>query len=313
MYSLAIERHEFWRLIAYGFLHADILHLTFNMLCLTLWGAHLEKRVGALYFILIYTAALITGAVVSNVTHSGPYLAVGASGAISGIMGALLCLWILAKSDLSVSFFVTNLGLNLVLALSTPNIDSGAHFGGFAAGVISCAVLDLIEKGNAIVFRCKFPEFIKVNLFLIIAVAAILVWGGKPIAWPPQLESWSPPLIFLIVCIAVIKLFDVILSIKRGLTVVVAALSVANAGLALWLSNTLVPRFSSDCASGTQTLNQIERVLTCADRNLMLSVVTAGAFVLTLLIHSQQFARGIKDVGFVGTSLRAERKRRFGI
>ena len=44
MYAGALDRHEYWRLIAYGFLHANLLHLATNMLCLALWGAHLERR-----------------------------------------------------------------------------------------------------------------------------------------------------------------------------------------------------------------------------------------------------------------------------
>src|SRR5215831_9828468 len=106
MYAAALERHEYWRLVTYGFLHFNLLHLTTNMLCLALWGGHLEKRVGSFYFLLIYACALIAGGVVGNLTHPGPYLSAGASGAISGILGALLCLWILAKIDLTAGFFV---------------------------------------------------------------------------------------------------------------------------------------------------------------------------------------------------------------
>src|SRR5258708_5696054 len=57
MYSSAIERREYWRLITYGFLHADLLHLATNMLCLVLWGGHLEKRIGSFYFAVVYLAA----------------------------------------------------------------------------------------------------------------------------------------------------------------------------------------------------------------------------------------------------------------
>src|SRR6266576_4454102 len=54
MYSLAIVNHEYWRLIAHGFLHANLLHIATNMICLVLWGGLLEKRVGPFYFLLIY-------------------------------------------------------------------------------------------------------------------------------------------------------------------------------------------------------------------------------------------------------------------
>jgi rhomboid protease GluP len=97
MHSGAIERGEFWRLIAAGFLHASPLHLFGNMLCLVLWGGLLEKRVGALYFTWIYGAGLVAGALVSDLIHPGPYLSVGASGAISAVLGALLSLRLLGR------------------------------------------------------------------------------------------------------------------------------------------------------------------------------------------------------------------------
>jgi membrane associated rhomboid family serine protease len=67
------------------------------------------------------------------------------------------------KIDLSWSFFVTNIGLNVVLAASSSRIDWQAHLGGFAAGVICCACLDIIEKALPLMLRCKFPEFAKMN------------------------------------------------------------------------------------------------------------------------------------------------------
>jgi membrane associated rhomboid family serine protease len=84
MYSTALARHEYWRLLAYGFLHVNFIHLTTNMLCLVLWGGHLEKRVGPAYFLIIYLCAMVFGAIVGNAIHTTPYLTVGASGATSG-------------------------------------------------------------------------------------------------------------------------------------------------------------------------------------------------------------------------------------
>ena len=69
MYSGAFERGEYWRMITAGFLHAGPLHILGNMLCLMLWGGPLERRLGALYFTLIYLAGLVGGAIVSAMTH----------------------------------------------------------------------------------------------------------------------------------------------------------------------------------------------------------------------------------------------------
>src|SRR5580692_6923976 len=134
--------------------HAAVfLLLTANILvygfCLAQTGlvaipADVLLRVGAFYFIVIYVCALVAGAVASNATHSGPYLTVGASAAISGVLGALLSLRILARVDLPASFFIINIGLNLALALANSSIDWAAHLGGFAAGMIVCALLDIV-------------------------------------------------------------------------------------------------------------------------------------------------------------------------
>ena len=56
MYQAALVSHEYWRLVANGFLHVDLVHLTTNMICLALWGGPLEKRVGAANFLIIYIA-----------------------------------------------------------------------------------------------------------------------------------------------------------------------------------------------------------------------------------------------------------------
>jgi membrane associated rhomboid family serine protease len=157
MYTSALQRHEYWRLVAYGFLHFNLVHLLGNMLCLVLWGGHLERRVGAAYFLVIYACALIFGALVGHFIHTTPYLTAGASGATSGILGALLCLWLLGKLDFPFGFFVINIGLNVVIAFNA-RVDWGVHLGGFAAGLIACAALDLVEKANARLLRCKFPE-----------------------------------------------------------------------------------------------------------------------------------------------------------
>jgi membrane associated rhomboid family serine protease len=215
MYSFAIGRHEYWRLIAYGFLHANLFHLAANMICLALWGGHLERRVGAFYFIVIYVCALVAGAAVSNATHSGPYLTVGASAGISGILGALLSLRILGRVDLPASFFVVNIGLNVALALGNSSIDWAAHLGGFAAGMTVCALLDIVEKANALLLRCKFPEFVKINAFVVIVGIALLLWGTKPVTAAATENLW-PALAYVIACCIAVKLLDLVLSIKKA-------------------------------------------------------------------------------------------------
>jgi rhomboid protease GluP len=314
MYSAALERGEYWRLVTYGFLHANLLHLASNMLCLALWGGHLEKRVGSFYFIVIYVCAVIGGAIVGLYSHADPYLTVGASGGISGVLGALLCLWVLGKIDTTASFFVVNIGLNVALAFSVRTIDWGAHFGGFAFGLIACALIDLLEKGNSFVLRCKFPEFVKVNALLIAAALALALANGRLTA-VFGVAAWQLLLGVVVACAVAVKACDLLLSLKHGLAIVVVAFALLNAAVA-WLAGAALA-VRSACSFGTLPLiGPVDGALlraACADLDAALPVVAAVAGALTLLVYAPQLQRGVKDVGFVGAALRAERRRHYGI
>ena len=310
MYSLALQRHEYWRLVAYGFLHFNLVHLLGNMLCLVLWGGHLERRVGAAYFLVIYACALVFGAVVGHFIHTTPYLTAGASGATSGILGALLCLWILGKLDFPASFFIINIGLNVVIALNA-RVDWGVHLGGFAAGLIACAGLNFVEKANAFVLRCKFPEFVKTNLFVLACASAFLLWGSSTASTGPVAVVVS-----CVVCLLVVKTIDIVLSQMKGLGVVALMLPIANAALVLLASYVFAPQFASACAAprptATVALQNVMSV-TCSSPTLTAAAVAVLVLVITAFLYSQDIHRGLSDVGFVATSLRAERKRHQGI
>ena len=312
MYSAAQARHEYWRLVAYGFLHVNFIHLTMNMLCLVLWGGHLERRVGSAYFLIIYLCAMVFGAIIGNAIHSTPYLTVGASGATSGILGALLCLWILGKLDLRFDFFAINIGLNIAFAFGNSRIDWGVHLGGFAAGLIACALLDLIEKMNAYALRCKFPEFIKVNLALLACAAALLVWISLPQVTTAGSPGWAVAAVFVGACCIAIKLVDLALSVRKGLAIVILALAAANAAIVTIGVTNLASACEARRASGPAAIENLLNAF-CSAPLLATALVASGAVALTLLVCSKELTRGVEDVGFVGTSLRAERNRRRGL
>jgi membrane associated rhomboid family serine protease len=316
MYSSAIDRHEYWPLVTYGFLHANLFYLTINMFCLGLLGEHLKRRVGSFYLFSIYICVLISGAFFGVLTLPTQNLLIGASGAISGILGALLCLWVLGRIDLPASFFVINIGLNVaVLALNTSKIGWGSHLGGFAAGIISCSLLDVLEKINALVFRCKFPEFVKLNGFVVVIGLAVLFWGGIPIDMTFRPEGWLLLSTFAIESFGVIKLIDLVLSVKNGLAVIVIVFAAANAALVLIVGSTYHTTISAICSSRNFNAIIQDNIfnVVCTSINLTLYVVAACVFVLTIVVYFHEFFRGITDVGFVGATLRAERKRRRGI
>jgi membrane associated rhomboid family serine protease len=316
MYSVAINRQEYWRLVTYGFLHADVFHLVTNMFCLILWGGFLEKRIGSLYFLLVYMSALVAGGVVSNATHANAYLMIGASGAISGILGALLCLWILGKINLSVNFFVINLGLNVALALSNSRIDWGAHFGGFAVGLISCALLDVLEKVNPLILRCKFPEFVKLNSFAALGAISVYWLVSPPMEFLSHSADWQKLLAYSILCLVTIKLLDLMLSVKKGLALIVVLFALANAAIALLAWKIFASAFTPICATANSgSMDQIKIVFgaVCMHLDLIMYLAALCAFALTILVYRPELHRGITDVGFVGATLRAERRRRQGV
>jgi membrane associated rhomboid family serine protease len=316
MHSSAIERHEYWRLVAYGFLHANIVYLGANMFCLILWAGHLEKRVGSLYFMLIYLCALIVAGITVNLTHSGEYLLVGAAGAVSAILGALLCLWILGKTDLTAGFFVISIGLNVALALNAPRIAWGVAASGFVAGIVLCGLLDLIERVNARILRCKFPEFAKMNGFVVGCALAICLFERRPIALISSGEGWLPLAAYVAACLALVKLLDLMLSMTKGLVIVVMLFAAANAAIVLLVADALAPTLASKCpARLAGSIDQIERLVgaACTSLSMTIYVVAACAFALTILAHWRTLRRGIKDVGFVANTLRAERQRHYGV
>ncbi|HTO67305.1 MAG TPA: rhomboid family intramembrane serine protease [Bradyrhizobium sp.] len=316
MHAFALPRQEYWRLIAYGFLHSNLVHLLTNMLCLLLWGGQLERRLGWTYFVVVYGCALVFGAIIGDAIHAKPYLTVGASGATSGILGALLCLWILGRTDLPGNFFIINIGLNVVLALSIPRIDWGVHAGGFCAGLIACAILDLLEKTLFRLLRCKFPEFAKANLFVLACAAAVLWWGARSAAAIDRMQAVLFAALFALACLVVVKLVDVVLTLRKGLAITVIALAAANAAMVQACATIFVSQLAAGCTnrppSAVAALDTVLQSL-CASPGPAAIGASVLAAVLTVLLYSQEFYRGLIDVGFVATSLQAARHRSRGI
>ncbi|HZO46351.1 MAG TPA: rhomboid family intramembrane serine protease [Xanthobacteraceae bacterium] len=315
MYSDAFNRGEYWRMITAGFLHANPLHILGNMLCLIIWGGPLEKRLGSLYFTVVYAAGLVGGAIASHISHGAtPFLSVGASGAISALLGALLALQLIGRIRLDWSFFVVNISLNIALAIGISRIDWGAHLGGFLAGMVACACLDLLERVFARLLRCKFPEFVKMNGFVVFVIVAAYCWNN-PLFPLSQQNIWVLALGAVVVCFTAVKVTDLILSIKKGLAVVVAALALANAGLVLLWSSALAQALASLCTARLKIPDAAAVAVAGTCANVDRSIMIAAAIVLltTTLLYWRVFVRGIADVGFVGGALRAERARHPGL
>jgi len=137
-----ILQGEYWRLITPMFLHADIMHLFANSFSLYLFGEAIEHIMGTGKFILIYLLSGLLGNVVSFAFSANPSL--GASGAVLGVGGALVYVWLKNKDAfrssqrqyLSLVFMAI---FNVFYGFSKPNIDNFAHVGGFIGGFLLSA------------------------------------------------------------------------------------------------------------------------------------------------------------------------------
>jgi rhomboid protease GluP len=141
---------EYWRLLASMFLHIGVVHVLVNGWALYQLGALFELLVGSGPMAVTYFAAGLSGSAASlwfTLSSSPVSLSAGASGAIFGILGALIAFLLrrrdrltpMAKSLLLQLLFWA--ALNVFLGLSSAGIDNSAHMGGCAAGLLIGAFL----------------------------------------------------------------------------------------------------------------------------------------------------------------------------
>jgi rhomboid protease GluP len=136
--SLALHG-EPWRLVTSMFLHGGWLHILLNSWALYQLAGLFEALLGSSRLLLVYFLSGIAGSIASVLWTHLP--SVGASGAIFGVLGALIAflgrrrerLTPQAKSLLMQLLFWA--GLNIFLGMSSPMIDNAAHLGGCAAGL----------------------------------------------------------------------------------------------------------------------------------------------------------------------------------
>lgn len=129
---------EWWRLLTAAFLHGSWLHLAFNMYVLFVLGPTLERVLGHVRFIVLYLVAALGGAVASYTFSDPRSVSVGASGAIFGLMGAILVAGKRMRWDITQVLVL--LGINVVIGFLSPDVDWRAHFGGLVAGAMVAAV-----------------------------------------------------------------------------------------------------------------------------------------------------------------------------
>ena len=144
---------DYKRLITSGFLHVGWTHLLLNMFTLLFFSGNIENALGLVKFFIVYFAGLVGGNLLSLLVHRhhGDYSAVGASGAISGIIFASIALF----PGMSIGFFLIPVAIPawiyglLFIIYSIYGIRSGkdnighdAHLGGALLGMFTAVLLE---------------------------------------------------------------------------------------------------------------------------------------------------------------------------
>lgn len=148
-----LRKKEYIRLLSSGFLHADIMHLVFNMLTLYFFAPIVIQGFGNIGFIIVYLGAILLGNFLSLYIYQKQpwYSAVGASGGVSGILFASIAL----IPDLKIYLFFIPIGIPgyifglvyfgySVYMMLNPrahdNIGHAAHLGGAFLGLIYAVI-----------------------------------------------------------------------------------------------------------------------------------------------------------------------------
>jgi rhomboid protease GluP len=143
--ALVLGEGDWWRLVASMFLHIGIFHLLVNGWALYQLGSLFEVWLGSVRLLLTYFASGVVASLASTLFTRG--LSAGASGAIFGLLGALIA-FLIRRRDVLLPHARAILGqlvmwavINVILGFSIPGIDNSAHLGGFAAGFLLGLVL----------------------------------------------------------------------------------------------------------------------------------------------------------------------------
>jgi membrane associated rhomboid family serine protease len=122
-----------WRLVTTMFLHASVLHIAFNMFALWFIGRPVEQYLGTARYIGLYFVSGLAGSAGALVQTPG--VTVGASGAIFGILGAMLIIEWQVTGRLAGNA-MTLIVINLAFSFAIPGISWGGHVGGLIGGIL---------------------------------------------------------------------------------------------------------------------------------------------------------------------------------
>ncbi len=165
-----IRRREQIRMLSSGFLHVDEMHLMFNMLTLYFFAGPVIGHLGELNFLIIYLGSLVMGNLLSYYFHKNEYhySAVGASGAVTGVLYAAILLnpgmsLYMFFIPIPIPAYIFGIGYLLYsiygMKNRVGNIGHDAHFGGAIGGYVITLVIApwLFSQNLLMVFLLAVP------------------------------------------------------------------------------------------------------------------------------------------------------------
>lgn len=185
-WTKVVHKHQAWRLITCIWLHAGIIHLLVNMLCLVFIGIRLEQQFGFVRIGIIYLLSGFGGSILSALFLQKS-ISVGASGALFGLLGAMLSElitnWTIYTNKVAalvtlIVIVVINLGIGIL-----PHVDNFAHIGGFVSGFFLGFIL-LLRPQYGWVTRRNLPVEVRVKSkykpyqYVLWSVSLILLVAG---------------------------------------------------------------------------------------------------------------------------------------
>ncbi len=174
LYGPAVAAGDWWRLITSAFLHANIAHIALNMLAIGWLGAPVERYVGHLRYLGIYIVSGLAGSAGALVLTPNAHT-VGASGAVFGILGALLIIEYQQTGRITGQAF-SLIVINLVFSFTFSGISVGGHIGGLIGGIASMLALSHFGRTRS--------AFGRPGLVGVAALIGVGVVSGAIALWP---------------------------------------------------------------------------------------------------------------------------------
>jgi len=160
-----VKAGEYYRLITSAFLHIGPVHLLMNMYALYIIGSQVENFLGHFKYSIIYFISIITGSLLSLIINTN-VVSAGASGAIFGLMGALLYFGYHYRVYLGNALktqIIPLIALNLLLGFMIPGIDISCHIGGLVGGTLATWAIGVKDKSSA---QEKINGWIMLSIFV---------------------------------------------------------------------------------------------------------------------------------------------------